>query len=185
MTIKRIVDQPSFNPANDGTDHINVYTKGKTHLGRALCNPSDCNIEHPYFGHFRTLEGLWFYMKTGFVDDEFRLIKGLAAREKGKGMPSRHYGPFSKMFKLGMLEKLQRNPELQKELMENELPLAHYYVKGDGTPIPLSRHQWQLDFWTLMRSALVNTGSLDTIRTELVGEIDYMLERHAASTQEG
>jgi len=151
-----------------------VYSRGVTSLGRALSNLSECNIEHPYYGHFRTLEGLWFYMKTGFKDDSFRIVKGLAAREQGKKMPSDFFPLFSKMFKLGMLEKLDKNPQLQRDLVANELPLAHYYLYGKKIMIQ-DRHQWQLDYWMLLRSALKNTGSLDVIREELNQEIKYHL----------
>ena len=167
-------DTQPIQPKNDGIDHINVYSRGATALGRALSNLSDCNIEHPYFGHFRTLEGLWFYMKTGFKDDSFRIVKGMTARDQGKRMPSDYYPLFSKMFKLGMLEKLERNPQLQRDLIENELPLAHYYVYHTKVIIQ-DRHQWQLDYWALLRSALKNTGSLNVIRQELQEEIKYHL----------
>ncbi|QTH80288.1 hypothetical protein PA10_00088 [Pseudomonas phage pPa_SNUABM_DT01] len=167
-----------FDPAEDGKTHINVYSRGATAFGRSLSNLADCNIEHPYFGHFRTLEGLWFWMKTGQKDDSFRIIKGLAARDLGKSMESSHYPLFSKMFKLGMLEKLERSPQLQRELVENELPLAHYYVYGKKQ-IMQDRHQWQLDFWLLLRAALKTTGNLDTIRAELVDSIKYHLDNQA------
>lgn len=159
---------------DDGVTHINVYTRGATVLGRQLSNLSECNIEHPYFGHFRTLEGLWYYMKTNFLDDEFRILKGMKAREKGKVMPSKHYPLFNKMFKLGMLEKLDRNPTLQEQLKSNDLPLAHYYVYGDRIHT-LNHHQWQLDYWQLLRTALVNVGTLTTIRKELNDEIEFHL----------
>lgn len=165
---------PMINPDEDGKTHVNVYSRGATSLGRALSNLSECNIEHPYFGHFRTLEGLWFYMKTGFREDSFRIIKGVAARELGKKLPTAHYPLFSKMFKLGMLEKLEKNPALQRDLLNNELPLAHYYLYG--TKIMMQdRHQWQLDYWMLLRTALKNTGSLEVIRTELTEDIKYHL----------
>jgi hypothetical protein len=177
---------PAINPEEDGKTHINVYSRGATSLGRALSNLSECNIEHPYFGHFRTLEGLWFYMKTGFKDNNFRIIKGVAARELGKKLPTAHYALFSKMFKLGMLEKLEKNPALQRDLLANELPLAHYYLYGKKIMMQ-DRHQWQLDYWMLLRTALKNTGSLDVIRAELSEDIKYQLDNldKAASSEPG
>ena len=170
-------DTLPFRPEDDGVNHVNVYSRGATTLGRSLSNLSECNIEHPYFGHFRTLEGLWFYMKTGMKDDQFRIVKGLVARDTGKNMPSSHYPLFNKMFKLGMLEKLERNPQLQQQLLDNELPLAHYYQYGGGKKvIQLDRHKWQLDFWILLRSTLKNTGSLEVIRQELQESIQYHLD---------
>lgn len=177
-------DTQTLDPALDGISHCNVYTRGATVLGRTLSNLSDCNIEHPYFGHFRTLEGLWYYMKTGFKDDSFRIIKGVSAREQGKKMPSTFYPLFSKMFKLGMLEKLARNPQLQHDLMENDLPLVHYYVYG-GKVLVQDRHQWQLDHWALLRSALKNTGTLDVIREELQDEIHYHLNNPTTQQRDG
>lgn len=161
-----------MNPEQDGITHINVYSRGNESLGRALSNISECNIEHPFYGHFRTLEGLWFFMKTGHQHDKFRILKGMAARQEGKDMESVHFPLFNKMFKLGMLEKLERNPQLQKQLVENELPLAHYYVYGKKV-IPQTHHQWQLDYWMLLRTALKSTGSLATIRAELLESIRY------------
>lgn len=160
---------------DDGITHINVYSRGVTALGRSLSNLAECNIEHQYFGHFRTLEGLWFYMKTGFKEDQLRIIRGLAARELGKSLPSNHYPLFNKMFKLGMIEKIDRNPQLKHQLIENELPLAHYYTYGKKI-ITLDHHQWQLDFWGLLRTTLKATGSVDMIREELVDSIKYHLE---------
>ncbi|MNB79664.1 hypothetical protein D3C75_264070 [compost metagenome] len=40
----------------------------------------------------------------------------------------------------------------------------------------LDRHQWQLDFWILLRQTLINTGSLDLIRQELEESIKYHLD---------
>ncbi|MNC59591.1 hypothetical protein D3C75_1094100 [compost metagenome] len=38
------------------------------------------------------------------------------------------------------------------------------------------RHQWQLDFWVLLRSTLRNTGSLTVIREELLESIKHHLD---------
>lgn len=165
-----------IDPTEDGVTHVNVYSRGATQLGRSLSNFSECNIVHPHFGQFRTLEGLWYYMKTGFTEDELRVTNGKNTRETGKKLTSQHYPLFSKMFKLGMLEKLDRNPQLQQALIANELPLEHYYVYG-GKVFSQERHRWQLDYWTLLRSTLQNTGSLDLIRNELEEEIAYHLTR--------
>lgn len=176
MTLEETHRTPSqFDPSQDGVTHINVYSKAQTHLGRTLTNLAECNIEHPFYGHFRTLEGLWFYMKTGFCEDTFRVLKGPAARDQGKKIPTVYFPLFNKMFKLGMLEKLDRNPQLQKDLLDNELPLAHYYVYGKKAFVQ-DRHQWQLDFWMLLRSTLKSTGSLDLIRNELEDELKVHLQ---------
>lgn len=173
-----MTDQHGIDPSKDGIDHINVYSRGTTALGRNLSNFADCNIEHPYHGYFRTLEGLWYFMKTGFETDEFRVVKGHTAREMGKRTHSELYPLFSKMFKLGMIEKIDSNPRLKADLIRCDLPLQHYYVYG-GKVFNQHRHQWQLDYWTLLRSTLINTGSLDLVRDELISEIEFHMKRHS------
>ncbi|MNP88984.1 hypothetical protein D3C85_13780 [compost metagenome] len=172
-----------IDPSEDGVSHINVYSRGATSLGRALSNISECNIEHPFYGHFRSLEGLWFFMRTGHKYDDFRIMKGMNARNRGKELENVHFPMFNKMFKLGMLEKLDRNPILQKQLVENELPLMHYYVYGKKV-IPQMHHQWQMDYWMLLRSSLKNTGSLSMIRDELMESIKYHMSDSASPKSE-
>ena len=50
-----------FNPMQDGITHINIYTQGKTQLGRALSNLFDCEFTVPGYGDFKSLEGFWYY----------------------------------------------------------------------------------------------------------------------------
>lgn len=151
----------------DGKSHVNIFTRGKTKLGRDLSNFHECNIEHPFYGRFRTLEGLWHFLKTGCKDDMYRLLNGHDARKRGQAAESTHYPLFTKMFKLGMVEKLAKNKDLQKALMDNNLPLVHYYTYGGAVHVP-QRHEWQIEFWETMREALLVIGNVDMIRDELV-----------------
>ena len=55
----------AYLPSADGVTHINVYTKGKTELGRMLSNlhSSDTNIEiDGEVLTFKTLEGFWYFL---------------------------------------------------------------------------------------------------------------------------
>lgn len=165
--------EPAFNPAEDGVRHVNVYTRGATALGRGLSNFQDCNIEHPYFGHFRTLEGLWYFLKTGQNDEMFRVLSGHDCRRRGKDMPAIHYPLFNKMFKLGMVEKLDKNLTLQRDLVKNELPLVHYYNYHGRINVP-PRQEWQLEFWQTLRQTLMAAGNIDVIRQELKNYIDQV-----------
>lgn len=49
-------------PKDDGIDHINVYSRGKTELGRILSNFSKTEIRKTY-GTFSSVEGLYHYLK--------------------------------------------------------------------------------------------------------------------------
>lgn len=162
---------PAFDPAEDGVSHINVFTRGRTKLGRDLSNFQECNIVHPYFGRFRTLEGLWFYLKTGRKEELFRVLNGHDAKKQGKLQETVHYALFTKMFKLGIVEKLAKSDDLRRELLNNELPLVHYYNFGGNVVVP-QRQEWQIEFWQVLRDTLLAAGNLDNIRKELSDYID-------------
>lgn len=51
-----------YKPEEDGIDHINIYSRGKTELGRELSAFSECAI-HKEYGQFNSIEGLYHYLK--------------------------------------------------------------------------------------------------------------------------
>ncbi len=51
-----------YSTEEDGINHINIYSRGKTRLGRELSNFQGCGINMPY-GRFNTIEGLYHYLK--------------------------------------------------------------------------------------------------------------------------
>lgn len=119
-------------PLDDGDTHINVYSKGKTQLGRWLTNPSSLGFTHPNFGPFDTAEGLHFFLKTGMLDYEYARLSGFEARKKGKAEHRLyiHNPQFDQLMRIGWVCKITQNPELYYLVMDNELPLAHYYYYG-------------------------------------------------------
>lgn len=52
-----------YKPEEDGIDHINIYSRGKTELGRVLSAFSECDISKSY-GEFKSIEGLYHYLKV-------------------------------------------------------------------------------------------------------------------------
>jgi hypothetical protein len=48
-------------PEEDGVTHINIYSKGKTELGRWLTNFSYSPFNHPEYGKFLSMEGFWYW----------------------------------------------------------------------------------------------------------------------------
>jgi hypothetical protein len=69
----------------DGIDHINVYSKGKTALGRWLTNFAYSPITIPEFGDFASIESYWYFL--GCEDDNLRHLHGFAAKKTGKAIP--------------------------------------------------------------------------------------------------
>lgn len=127
----------------DGIDHINVYSKGKTSLGRFLTNfsrtPFKCED-----GKFVSIEGYWYWL--GCKDDKLRTLSGYAAKAYGRMVGAPDWND-SEEFRRKILAaidiKLKESPFFIK-LKECKLPLVHYYVYGTKIVQPTGG-EWILD----------------------------------------
>ncbi len=128
-----VIEPPRvYHPSTDSIDHINVYSRGHTELGRLLTNPSPIGFEHPAFGYFNTAEGLHFFLKTGMLDYEYAQLSGFEARKKGKADHKNYIQnpDFDRLMRIGWICKITQNPKLYELVITNTLPLAHYYYYG-------------------------------------------------------
>jgi hypothetical protein len=150
------MNENTIDPLDDGVTTINIWTKGKTHLGRQLSNLSNLSMTHPHYGRFACLEGYWFWLSTGKEHNILRDLTGFEARKVGKELKQVRYDDFQKEFKEGMYWRLVQHPELSGLLRRlvgyDQLELKHYYVYGSETGKQkvvdvTERHQWQLDFY--------------------------------------
>ena len=129
-TIKR----RDLKPENDGVNHINVYSQGKTELGRLLSNFAHTPIMTED-GSFLSLEGYWYWLSTSHPSKEkLRNVFGHEAKELGdflsKGYQTRH-PRFKEKILADLRVKITTNERLKELLLENKLPLAHYYAYGN------------------------------------------------------
>lgn len=144
--------QRIYNPNEDGISHINVYSKGKTELGRLLTNFAETPFKHPELGYFRTMESYWYYLKTGKVFENIRDMDGYTAKKFGrKVLPKTNNNEkreisddFKEKIREGIRCKLKQNKKILKMLVQNDLPLSHYYVYGN-TVKPLPEFDWILE----------------------------------------
>lgn len=153
-------------PKSDGKTHINIYSRGKTRLGRLCSNHADIAIEHPNYGHFRNLEGLWYYLRTGMKHDSLRVLSAFEARLHGKELEKEWNPQFNQEFKMGIVAKVKASEELRRLLGESDLPFVHYYVYGtDDNPkvIVPKGHDWQMVMWSKMRTAVKEGRDLDDV----------------------
>lgn len=146
----------TIDPLDDGVQHVNVWTKGNTLLGRQLSNLAPIPMHHPEYGKFACLEGYWFWLSTGKEHNILRGLTGFEARKTGKELKQVRYDNFQKEFKEGMYWRLAQNPSLSSLLRRlvgyDQLELKHYYVYGNEPGKQkvvdvTERHQWQLDFY--------------------------------------
>lgn len=146
----------------DGIDHINIYSKGHTELGKALSNFSYYPIKISD-GTFNSLEGYWYWLLSdkGIKAEPLRKLYGWQAKEYGRKIKIRDWPykseseKFQIKFKEAMEAKLIQHPELISMLIEVNLPFKHYYVY-DGKIINVNRCEWMLEHWENLRKKYSN-----------------------------
>lgn len=117
------------NPNEDGVTHINVYSKGNTKLGRQLSNFSHTPFIHPEDGHFKSVEGYWYWLST--KDDKLRSLYGYKAKEYGRSIGGKDWledDEFKRKIRLAIRSKIDNDFFLKSDFLNNKLPLKHYYV---------------------------------------------------------
>lgn len=131
----------------DGVTHINIYSKGKTELGRKLSNfaysPFIC--EH---GQFNSIEGYWYWL--GNRDEKLRHLHGYRAKQYGRQIGRIIEEPNFELFiKKALIAKVNHNQWLFDNLKSSSLPFAHYYLFGDFRKD--AGFDWIVGFWEGIR----------------------------------
>lgn len=140
-----------YHPNDDGKTHINVYSKGKTALGRFLTNFATSKIVTED-GPFASIEGLWYWL--GCKDDRLRKLSGFAAKKLGRELRAPDWGigeDFQDKIRKATIDKLEAYPKYARQLAESSLPLTHYYVYGQKT-VDVPEAAWILDFIDFLRT---------------------------------
>lgn len=136
-----------MSPENDGITHINIYSKGKTELGRFLSNFTRCPIETED-GHFDSIEGYWYWLSC--KDDRLRTLSGFAAKYLGRELGGRDWCDDSD-FKRKICEAItiKLNTQDSKSVINKypellKLQLVHYYTYGSKVVTP-KEGKWILE----------------------------------------
>lgn len=132
----------------DGVDHINVYSKGETELGRFLSNFARAPIK-TIDGPFESIEGYWYWLGCVHPNkDSLRKAYGFNAKSLGRDLGCSDWidgEDFKNKIKAAIQIKLESNPVYLKELKNLKLPLKHYYVyKGKRVFAP--KADWIIKF---------------------------------------
>lgn len=151
-------------PENDGIDHINIYSKGKTSLGRMLTNFSKFPI-HTKDGDFMSVEGYWYWMSIEPCEEREILRKcyGFKAKSIGRDILKTKKPAWDDDFEhkilLAIWYKFRRNANLiTKE--NKDLPFYHYYNYGGKIVDVTEKYSWLVDGITKMRDYLVKEMNL-------------------------
>ena len=164
-------------PSLDGVKHVNIYSGGKTQLGKALSNFAALGCGHNGLW-FASMEALWFYLQVRSRASKVELLNltmlsGSAAKRTGLELCLK-YGrhpneSFHRDIFFGMISKLYNNQHLVSWITSgscSKLPFCHYYWKGkesapEITPVP--QHNWQVQCWEQIRYFLQKGDGISTI----------------------
>lgn len=151
-----------FEPMYEGTDHINIYSKSSLKLGRALSNFAHTPFTHPELGEFESMEGLYYYLKTGQQFEELRNLYSWVAKKVGtelvKQLGKENCSELNEDLLIDCLYcKVEQNRSLQVMLMKSNLPFAHYYYYGainNCKVVDAPNGDWLIDGYTEIRYKL-------------------------------
>ena len=114
---------------NDGIDHINIYSKGKTKLGKLLSNFAYT----PFTGNgllFNSVEGWYYWYITGKKHDYLTKLFGYNAKLEGRKY-ERLYTITEDILLKVYISKVEQNKNIKEMILCNNLPYTHYYIFGN------------------------------------------------------
>lgn len=144
-----------INPKTDGIDHINIYSKGETELGRWLSN-----FTKEYFicddGEFASIEAYWYWLGCDHAKkDQLRDLYGYLAKKIGRELGAKDWqdtDEFKDKIKTAMQIKLFTNRKMEQEFKKSTLPFKHYYISSNNQVILVPDADWILEHWEKLRS---------------------------------
>lgn len=146
-----------LNPNDDGVTHINVYSKGKTQLGRFLSNffaYGDGTKFETEDGPFLTIEGYWYWL--GCKDERLRDTLGFESKRLGRSLGVNDWlddAQFKRKILFAITCKVLNDPVMSWQLKESTLPLVHYYEYG-GNAVEVRQADWIMAYLEHLRNEL-------------------------------
>lgn len=130
-----------YNPLEEGKTHINAYSQSRTELGRLLSNFTKVKFKCED-GEFESIEGYWYWLivnKSNPKREQLRKVSGFKAKQLGRQLTKTDWCDnenFKLKIKRALWYKTIALPKLQKLLLENNLPIVHYYFYGEAEKNP-------------------------------------------------
>lgn len=171
----------NYTSFTDGLDHINVYSRGKTLLGKYLSNFARTPVMISTL-RFASVESWWFYKKMKNINAKYtadKLYSRIPFSSEDLGIVQNLIGVDAKYFfnqkvkainylkseDLDYAEptpeqveavfrlKVNQNTEVRRLLKESTLPFAHYY-EMHGHKVNADKYLYMADIWFKIREEL-------------------------------
>lgn len=150
-----LVMPPLSQYERDGGDHINIWERAQTNIGKFLAHGSHTPFHHPIFGLFNNIECFWHYIRSEERDDRIRVMNNLSAKKFSENFKLVKIPNFYAVIMEANWFKIKEYPEMGDLLKESTLPLEMYYVyKDSGVPIRPMFAAWALQGFNEIRTAL-------------------------------
>lgn len=153
----------------DSIDHLNVYSKSKTELGRMLSNFFKCQIETP-FGMFNSIEGYWQWLLLPSIEDKdvLKYLHGYKAKSKAEELfriYGREYNYDENEFKHLINDAVNFKMHKYFKIILNadkfyDLPLTHYVLKEGHIIDYTDKFYWWLQNMETTRRIILETNGI-------------------------
>ena len=148
-----------INPKLDGVEHINIWAKGATWLGKFLSHRTLCELNLPE-GRFLCVSAYWYHL-TCKEDSRLNRVHDweteLLATQLSP-LPRKQQLPAAELqakIKKALDAKIKWSDYWQEEFTESELPFLHYYLDAEGNVVDESRkYRWLLNHLEARRTLL-------------------------------
>lgn len=152
-----------INPNDDGAKHINIYSQGKTALGKMLSNFYRANIDTPD-GKFMSVEGYWYWLSIEDCPEKeaLRNAYGIDAKKLGieilKTKEKRFEPDFENKIMKAIWSKVKQKENLALFVPRyKDVPFEHYYNYGGKVVDVKEKYRWLIDRISDMRDYIYKT----------------------------
>lgn len=145
----------NFKAEEDGITHINIYSKGKTELGKFLTNFAHTPVTTKD-GKFESIEGYWYWLSCG--DEKLRSLWGWEAKKYGRSVRAIDWvdeEEFQSRICDAIETKIRLSDQFYIEFKESKLPFDHYY-NYNGKIVRPKDGRWVIKFIENLRKELNN-----------------------------
>lgn len=148
-----------INPNEDGITHVNIYSQGKTELGRMLSNFYHFTV-NTKDGVFQSVEGYWYWLGIQECEEKEILRKLYAYNAKKIGnelkikLQNRIDNDFENKILNAIWNKVKRHPAMFRAKVAY-LPFEHYYNFSGKVVDVKSKYLWMIDGIDKMRNHII------------------------------
>lgn len=132
-----------YDHEKDGVDFINIFSRGKTELGRILSNFALTPFIFKNTS-YNSVEGFWYSYITG--NKYVATLYGYQAKSIGRKYLQLYEAPDRGLLMQVYKAKLAYNPSIIPLLIDNDLPFAHFYEFG-GNFQNADKYLYTADLW--------------------------------------